>query len=202
MNRTMGTTMIAALALTGLGAGGCQNQNWNVKRVDPAASTDIDYRFNDEDARQVLAAMTADCLSRPWVDNWRRSNGGKDPIIFLGNVKNNTQEYINTQLYTTNIQRELLNSGKVRVKAEKDARQELRDERLDTKYNDPETVKQIAKELNADFALVGAVNDNKQRTNDGRVVVNYYQFDMQLINVETAEKVWIQTKEIKKVASR
>jgi PBP1b-binding outer membrane lipoprotein LpoB len=63
-------------------------------------------------------------------------------------------------------------------------------------------VKQIAKELNSDFALVGAVNDNKQRTNDGRVVVNYYQFDMQLINVETAEKVWIQTKEIKKVASR
>ncbi len=63
-------------------------------------------------------------------------------------------------------------------------------------------MKQIAKELNSDFALVGAVNDNKQRTNDGRVVVNYYQFDMQLINVETAEKVWIQTKEIKKVASR
>jgi PBP1b-binding outer membrane lipoprotein LpoB len=113
-------------------AGGCSDQNWNVKRVDPTASTDVDYRFNDEDARQVLAAMTADALSRPWIDNWRREHGGKDPIVYLGNVKNNTQEYINTQLYTTNIQRELLNSGKVRVKAEKDARQELRDERLDT----------------------------------------------------------------------
>ncbi len=198
MNRTIGTTLIAALAL----AGGCQNQNWNVKRVEPTASTDVQYGYNDEDARQVLAAMTADCMSRPWIDNWRRANNGKDPIVFLGSVKNNTQEYINTQLFTTNIQRELLNSGKVRVKAEKDARQELRDERLDTKYNDPETVKAIAKELNADFALVGTVNDSKQRSNDGRLVVNYYQFDMQLINVETAEKVWIQTKEIKKVATR
>jgi PBP1b-binding outer membrane lipoprotein LpoB len=90
----------------------------------------------------------------------------------------------------------------VRVKAEKDLRPELRDERLDTKYNDPATLKAVAKELNADFALVGAVNDNKQRSNDGRTVVNFYQFDMQLVNVETAEKVWIQTKQVKKVATR
>ena len=181
---------------------GCSHENWNVKRVDPSTPTDIDYRFNDEDAREVLAAMSADCMSRPWIDNWMRENGGKQPIVFLGTIKNNTQDYINTQLYTTDLQKELLNGGRVRVKAEKDARQELRDERLDTKYNDPATVKQVAKELNADFALVGSVNDNKQRTNDGRKVVNYYQFDMELINVETAEKVWIQTKPIKKVATR
>lgn len=193
------------LAITGaislLGLSGCASENWKVQRTEPEAQTDVDYRFNDEDARQILAAMTADCLSRPWLDNYRVKNG-RDPIIYLGSVKNNTQDYINTALYTDNIQRELLNSGKVRVKAERDARQELRDERLDTKYNDPETIKAVAKELNSDFALVGSINDNKQRSGDGRTVVNYYQAKMELINVETAEKVWIQTKELKKVARR
>lgn len=199
MKAILPASLTAALSLMTLT--GCENQNWNVKRTDPTAQTDVDYRFNDEDARQIMAAMTADALSRPWLERFRGENQ-RDPIIFLGNVKNNTQDYINTNLYTNNIQRELLNSGKVRVKAEREARQELRDERLDTKYNDPATIKQVAKELNADFALVGTIEDNKQRSGDSRTVVNYYQAKMELINVETAEVVWIQTKEIKKVASR
>lgn len=193
--------LAASLAPLAGGLAGCSSGNWNVRRTDPTASTEVDYRFNDEDARQILAAMTADALSRPWVDRFR-GQYGRDPIIYLGTIKNNTQDYINTALYTDNVQRELLNSGRVRVKAERDARQELRDERLDTKYNDPETVKAVAKELNSDFALVGSINDNKQRSVDGRTVVNYYQATMELINVETAEKVWIQTKELKKVARR
>jgi uncharacterized protein (TIGR02722 family) len=198
----MKTTAATMAAIAAVALAGCENQNWRVHRVDPQTQTDVDYRFNDNDAQEALAWLSADCLSRPWVDNFMRENGGRQPIIFLGNIRNNTQDYINTQLYTTNFQRELLNSGRVRVKAERDLRPELRDERLDTKYNDPATLKAVAKELNADFALVGAVNDNKQRSNDGRTVVNFYQFDMQLVNVETAEKVWIQTKAVKKVATR
>jgi uncharacterized protein (TIGR02722 family) len=195
------------MALVGIGAvlaalAGCSNQNYNVKRVDPTTSTEVDYRFNDEDARQTMQSMVADCLSKPWIDNWMQEHGGQRPIVFLGNVKNNTQDYINTQLYTTEIQEELINSQRVRVKAEREARQELRDERLDTQYNDPATIKAVAKEINADFALVGSVNDNKQRSADGNKIVSYYKVDMQLINVETAEKVWIQSKELKKVATR
>lgn len=201
MNTTLRTLGMIAAATTLAGLTGCQDQNWRVQRTDPATPTDIDYRFNDEDARQIMAAMTADALSRPWLDRFR-SQTGRDPIIFLGTIKNNTQDYINTALYTNNVQRELLNSGKVRVKAEREARQELRDERLDTKFNDPDTIKAVAKELNADFALVGSVEDNKQRTADGRTVVNFYQAKMELINVETAEVVWIQTKELKKIARR
>ena len=198
----MKTTAATMAAIAAVALAGCENQNWRVHRVDPQSQTDVDYRFNDNDAHEALAWLSADCLSRPWVDNFMRENGGRQPIIFLGNIRNNTQDYINSQLYTTDFQKELLNSGRVRVKAERDLRPELRDERLDTKYNDPATLKAVAKELNADFALVGAVNDNKQRSNDGRTVVNFYQFDMQLVNVETAEKVWIQTKQVKKVATR
>jgi uncharacterized protein (TIGR02722 family) len=198
----MKTSVILTLAASAALAAGCQNQNWGVKRVDPATQTDVDYRFNDEDARQAFQDLSADMLSRPWADNWMRAHGGQRPIVFLGNVRNDTQDYINTRLFTNQLQDELINSQRVRVKAEKDARQELRDERLDTRYNDPATIKAVAKELNADFALVGSVEDVKQRSGDGRTVINYYQVRMELIDVETAEKVFGRTKEIKKIARR
>ncbi|MCC6659412.1 MAG: penicillin-binding protein activator LpoB [Phycisphaerales bacterium] len=196
--------MVAA-GVVALGAGGpagCADGNWNVKRHDPKEVRDLDYRFDEDDAREVANAMIADCLSRPWIDRWEAGHDGKRPLIVVGNVANNTQDYINTELFTDPIQKELLNSGRVRVKAQKDLRQELRDERLDTKFNDPATVKAIAKEVNADFMLVGRVADNKERSNDGRRVISYYKVTLELIDIETAEKTWIGDHDIEKTAAR
>jgi len=51
----------------------------------PRRPTDVDYHFNDEDAREVLAAMSADCNVRgPGSTPGMRENGGKQPIIFPG----------------------------------------------------------------------------------------------------------------------
>ncbi len=138
----------------------------------------------------------------PWLDNWMREHGGQRPIVVVGNMKNATEDYINTGIFTTPFERDLINSGRVRVKAQKDIRAELRDERLDTEFNDPETLKAIAKELNADLILVGQINDDKQRSVSGNKVIAYYQANLELINVETAEKVWIGSHEVQKVARR
>jgi uncharacterized protein (TIGR02722 family) len=189
-------TLAGMLVLTG-----CNNE-WKIDRVDPSKQTDVDYKFNDQDAREVFHELAQDSLSRPWVDNFRRENGGRDPVVYLASVKNNTQEYINTDLFTNQLIEEFINSQKVRVKTPRDARQEVRDERLDTKYNDPATIKAVAKELNADFALMGSISDVKQRSQSGRTVVNYYQVSMDLVNVETQEVVWRKNPEIKKVARR
>lgn len=197
--RTMSTMCIAGLMMF---AAGCASDGYKVTRVDPTTQTDIDYRFNDEDARQIFQSMAKDVLSRPWVDNHMRENNGQRPIVYLASIKNNTQDYIGTELFTNQVEEELINSQRVRIKAERHARQELRDERLDTRYNDPATVKQIAKEINADYALMGSISDVKQRSSSGRTVVNYYQARMELVNVETAEKVWSNTAEIKKIARR
>ena len=57
----------------------------------------------------------------------------------------------------------------------------------------------MARELNADFALVGQVIQARQESANRRHWVNFYQANMELINVETAEVVWSGIKEIKKV---
>ncbi|MFN0133982.1 MAG: penicillin-binding protein activator LpoB [Phycisphaerales bacterium] len=193
---------MTVVACCGLVAAGC-NDNYKIKRTNPDQTTDVDYRFNDDDAREVVARAMEDCLKRPWIDRFMAENGGRQPIVYLANVRNKTQDYsANPELFTTKIQEELLNSGRVRVKAERDSRQELRDERLDTKYNDPATIKAVAKEVNADFALTGQIIDNKQRSLDGKKIVNYYEISLELTDVERATKEWIKTVPLKKVATR
>lgn len=191
----------AAIILSALALTACSN-DWKVTREDPEEVRDLNYRFDEDDAREITRTMIGDALSRPWIDQWMRSSGGNYPLIVVGNVKNETSDYVDPDLFTDPMVTELLNSGRVRVKAMKDLRQELRDERLDTEFNDPATVKAIAKEVNADFMLVGKVKQSVETSANQRKVINYYQVSLQLINVETAELTWAKEAEIEKRASR
>ena len=106
----------ASAAALILSAGAC-SPNWKVKRIDPEQTVDLDYRFDDEDAKQIARGMIADALSKPWVAEYMAVNE-KRPLVVVGNVKNETEDYINPDLFTDVIQEELLNSGKVRFIAD------------------------------------------------------------------------------------
>jgi uncharacterized protein (TIGR02722 family) len=180
---------------------GCSNAG-KVTRVDPETPTDFNYRFNETDAQQVFHTATADALARPWIDNYLREHNGQRPIIVLRTVKNGTQDYIDTNLFTNLIQQDLLNSGRVRVKAEQDFRKDIRDERLDTQYNDPATIKAVAKELNADAVMVGRIGEVRQQSLNGHQISQYYQVNLQILNAETGEVLWSVSPQMKKVANR
>lgn len=198
--------MRAALAVcvaVVVAATGCAGErNWRVRRVPAETVVDYDYRFDDEDARQVCQGMVRDALSKPWLDDWAEQRPGQRPLIVLGDIRNDTDDYINTHIITDRVLEEMLNSRRVRVKAARDLRPDLRQERLDTEYNDPATVKKIAMEANADFMMLGRIKDVKERTRDRRAVAAYYEVTLQLVDLESAEVVWIQTEELKKVATR
>lgn len=193
---------VLAIASAILLLGGCSN-NWNVTRVDPEKTADVDYRWQDDDARAAYRALISDALARPWVANFQASHNGNRPVVFVGTVRNETSEYIDTKLVTKRFEEELINSGRVRVVADRDQRGEIRDERQQGQaWNIPETVKKQAMELGADFILLGRVAEVKQESNDRRTIVQYYQINLELIDIQSNEKVWIGTKEIKKVARR
>lgn len=171
----------------------------DVTRVDPTVVLDEDYRFDDEDARQVVYAMSDDANYRGWIDRWVADHDGHRPRLIVGSITNNTQDYINTNLFTRGIERELLNTGRVRVAAVRNQRGEIRDERLQgEEWNSPETRLVMRNELGANLILMGDVNDVVERSIDGRSIVKFYQVNLDLINLETNEKVWIGTHEIKK----
>lgn len=173
----------------------------DVTRVDPNATIDVNQAFNDSDARRIYQGMVQDCLSRPWVDNFQRENGGRRPVVIVGELKNKTMSYIlDSGMVTADIERELINSGRVRFVAAKGERDQIREERLQgQEWSRPETRKQLKAETGADLIMIGSIMEDAPRALSGRSGVQYYKANLQLIDIETNEKVWIGTQEIKKV---
>lgn len=191
--------IMTALVLTASGGvpSGCAKSR-DVTRVDPATVADLDYRFDEDDARQVAQEMISDSLSHPWIDRFYEEFG-RAPIIIVGEVQNSTSDYIDTKLFTKQFEQALLNSGRVRIVAARDERGQLRDERLQgQEFNRPETVKRMAYELGADLMLIGRVGENIEISRNRKRRIAYYQTNLELIDIESNEKVWIGSEEIEK----
>ena len=168
-----------------------------VTRVDEREQIDLSGRWNDVDSRLVAAEMVNDGLSRVWLQDFVEAEGRK-PAIIVGLVRNRSSEHIATETFINDIEREYINSGKVRLVQGGEFREELRAEKADQQNNATlETVKRFGNELGADFIMQGSVNSITDANTRTKVV--YYQVDMELTNIETNEKVWIGSKKIKKV---
>ena len=171
-----------------------------VEREEPEKVIDYSGQWNDIDAQRVAAALIEDCLKRAWIEEFTKAQG-KKPVMVVGRIGNNTHEHIDTEVFTKSFEMELINSGKVRVVAEKQMRPDVREERKDIQLNsDPETIKKFGKEIGADFILLGAVRTIKDEVKKRYVV--YYQTNLELIDIETNEKTWMGEKKLKKDVKR
>lgn len=198
MNRT---ATIPALLLAGILLAplpGCEKSQ-RISRVDPSEVLDYQVKFDEDDAREVANAMIADALSRPWIDNWLAENNGKRPTIIVGDVLNNTSDYIDSGLFTVAFERDLLNSGRVAIVASSSERTQVRDERQQGQdWSRPDTVKRMAYELGADMMLIGRIAENREIHRNKKRNIRYYQVALELIDVESNQKVWIGLHEIEK----
>jgi hypothetical protein len=196
----MKKTNIAAglLVLTALGAVGCAKIK--VERAPVEGVVDLSGKWNDTDSRLVAEAMVNDCLGRPWATDFARTHDAV-PAVIVGTVFNKTSEHIDAATFVADLERSLLNSGKAKVVAAKEPREEIRDEREDQQmFSSPETAKAFRKETGADYMLQGGITSIKDEIK-GKYVI-FYQTDLELIDLETNEKVWMAQKEIKKIVTR
>jgi uncharacterized protein (TIGR02722 family) len=167
-----------------------------VTRIEPDTTVDLSGKWNDTDSRLVAEEMIRDALSRPWINDFNITQGTK-PVVTVGEIRNMSSEHIDTETFTKDFERELLNSGKVKFVAARSDRGEIREERLDQQeYASDETVKRMAAETGADFIIQGSIKTIVDQLEGRRVV--FYQTDMEMVNIESNEKVWIGTKKIKK----
>ncbi len=195
-----GMRVPSALALVLLAlALGCASTP-KVTRTDAEETIDVSGFWNDSDSRMVSEEMVADSLGRVWIDDWRGATGGK-PTVIVGAVRNRSSEHINTRTFVKDLERAFVNSGRVRVVASSDERGGMREERLDQLRNATiETAKSMGKEIGADFMLIGGINTIIDAA--GGTSVRYYQVELEMINLESNEKVWIGQKKIKKLVEQ
>ncbi len=183
----------AVLVLTVL-ITGCATRK--VTRVDPADQIDLSGRWNDTDSKQVAEQMSRDVLSKPWLTRFE-GNQERPPVVIIGIIINRTSEHIEAETFVKDVEIEFINSGKVRVVASDLFREKLREEKDQQQTNaTPESQQKIAAELGADFMLFGTINSTTDEYKKERLV--NYKVNLELINLETTEKVWIGDKEIKK----
>lgn len=172
----------------------------SVQRMDAGEVKDVSGRWNDTDSRLVAEEMIADSLSRPWYSA-AHSALGKNPTVIVGSVRNQSQEHINTETFVEDLQRALINSGKVEFVASKGERGEVRDERLDQDTNSSEdTRKAHGQETGADFMLSGVLNQIVDQ--EGGKAVVFYQTNLKLLDIKTQRIVWNGQKKLKKFVKR
>jgi hypothetical protein len=173
-----------------------------VKRTEVDETIDLSGRWNDTDSRLVAEEMIQDCLSRPWLGQFKADHSGKNPVVIVGTVLNRSHEHINTQVFVKNLERALINSGQVDFVASKEEWKELREEKADMLkgFTDAETAKSISAKTGADFMLKGAMNSVKDEVKGKYVIL--YQANLELIHLETNKKAWIGEKQIKKYVKR
>jgi len=190
--------LIFTLALTALVAvTGCKTK---VQRVGVDEVIDLSGRWNDTDSQLVSAEMIADISAHPWVEDFKAKTG-KKPVVIVGTIRNKSSEHIETETFTKDLEKELINSGRVTFVANTVERGELRAERkAQQTWAREETQKRLAAETGADFMLQGGIKTIIDQ--EGKTSVKFYQIDLEIIHLETNEKIWMGDKKIKKFVKK
>jgi penicillin-binding protein activator len=171
-----------------------------VTRTDVEEQIDLSGNWNDTDSQLVAAEMIKDSLARPWITAFQ-TKFNKKPRVIVGAVLNKSHEHINTETFVKDLERELTNSGQVVFVASKEQRDEVREERVDQAQNASQaTAKSAGQESGADFMLKGQINTIFDEA--GKMQLKYYQTELELIDMQSNEKVWLGQKKIKKVVER
>ena len=191
-----GLSVRAGLALLAFAAvSACST---TVERLDLSEAKDLSGAWNDTDSRLVSEEMIRDSLSRAWLQEW---SGRSKPAVIVGEVRNLSHEHINVNTFTLDVERALINSGKVDFVATKTERKGIREERKDQDIHAREDTRNpMGKELGADFMLTGTINTIVDPS--GSTQVRFYQVNMTLISLADNRKVWIGQKEIRKLVTR
>jgi len=191
-----GLSVRAGLALLAFAAvSGCST---TVERLDLSEAKDLSGAWNDTDSRLVSEEMIRDSLSRAWLQEW---SGRSKPAVIVGEVRNLSHEHINVNTFTLDVERALINSGKVDFVATKTERKGIREERKDQDIHAREDTRNpMGKELGADFIMTGTINTIVDPS--GSTQVRFYQVNMTLTSLADNRKVWIGQKEIRKLVTR
>ena len=193
----LSTKTSAVLVALALFVGGCAT---SVERVDVDKTIDLSGAWNDTDSQLVSAEMMQDVLARAWLEDFTRTHK-RQPAVIVGEVRNLSHEHINVNTFTLDVERALINSGKVDFVATKTERKGIREERKDQDIHAREDTRNpMGKELGADFIMTGTINTIVDPS--GSTQVRFYQVNMTLISLADNRKVWIGQKEIRKLVTR
>lgn len=188
---------LAVLALVCCALLGVTACGRKVTVVEPDTSIHLSGMWNDDDSKTVSNEMIDQCMKGAWLTNFR-DRAGRAPLFRVSSIQNRSNEEIATEIFTNDLERAAINSGRVRVIASRAEAEQQRAERADVQANAaPATAPASNQEQAPDFVLQGSIKI--QHDGHGDTKVKFYQVDLKLIDITTNETVWIGSTERKKI---
>jgi uncharacterized protein (TIGR02722 family) len=195
MKKYTSVSFFCLLLLLSVLAFSCRNAR-RVQRVDPDTQIDLSGRWNDTDSRLMAEDLITQFKGMPWVEEFKTAQSRK-PVLVVGLVRNKSHEHIDTETFIKDLEKSVIKTGTLSLVQAGDKRNELRSERADQQeFSSAETRKKWGKELGADFILQGTLKSIVDQYNKEQVT--FYQVDLELVDMETNEIVWMGDKKIKK----
>jgi uncharacterized protein (TIGR02722 family) len=169
----------------------------------------VNADWGSTDLQTFSSKMVKSLIDSPQLAYMNTAGKGDDKriIAYMGGVRNETSEHINTEGVTDSIRTELLQSGRFRFVADKYGQGEIGDQvhfQTESGRVNPEMAKKFGKQLGADVVIYGAlrsIDKRKSRSLESAGVKTedvYYQFVLNCENIETGELIWSDKGEIRK----
>lgn len=199
--RALSRLGLSALALV-CGAAACGGATRQVRRVDAQMQTDLSGQWNDTDARLVSETLIGDCFTAAWLDDFKHEKGRK-PAVRVRGVVNKTDEHIDAQIFIKNIERAMINSGRVKVLAQEGselASLDAEQARSTSGHQSDATAVSLGNETGADFVVSVRMASIVDQIEGQRA--KFYKVNFELISPTSGEKAWIGDREIKKLITQ
>jgi len=201
------TLRALALCLPVLSAG-CAS---TVKYDDPDKVETINIDFGSTDLKTLASGMVDSLVAAPQLAYYDHESKGADKriIVYTAGVNNRTSEHIDTTGITDSIRTSLLKSGRFRLAASDQGQADLGEQvrfQQGSGRVDPDQAKAFGKQIGADMVLLGnlrSIEKSKKRNLEDAMKKTddvWYQFVLELTDIETGEIIWMEEKDIRKTA--
>ena len=191
---------VAAAVCISAALGACANStptvNGDVRYGDAQAVETVTNQFGSTDLQTIAEAM-ARSLAQTAAGFKTR------PLVTIADVKNKTDEYIDTRSITDSIRTQLLKSGTMRFATDIAGMREQTDElaRQNTSglYKQSSVARTGQMEA-AKYRIEGSITSIVKRNEDVKDV--YYKFSLIMTNIQEGTIEWADEKEIRKTSPR
>jgi len=187
---------IMCLALVA-GCGGTSTKEIDIS-TDTAESSD----FASADLQRITDGMMSSIATNGFFQQYAAQNAGEKPVMLLAKeLKNNTDEHINTRLILEKIRTRMVNEGLAQFVD--DQAFDLALEQLNLQASDlydNTKAAQIGRFVGAKFVLRGTISNIRKV--EGRTNINYQNVTMDIFEVETLLIKWTDEVEFKRVTEK
>ena len=142
--------------------------------------------WDEIDSEIIADSLISISLQSDWNKNFSKK---RKPIIVVGKIVSTSDEIIDVSLLAKDIERSLINSGKVTFIADKQKREDIRNDRKNKDdFTDEKKFIKYLKSLKSDFFISGDIN---LRVDSSAVLVQKkYTLDVEIISTKNASVIW------------